>query len=108
MDVHPDGKDLHRVRPEVRMCYHFNFVTVIRNVDALAGVFSLRIAPRDNQAIKFVRGSKEPLKYQTTTPVFVIESIFFGFLAALHLVEVFTVNSKLQVSHCLSPAAVLL
>ena len=55
IDIHLDSEDLDRVGAEVRMCYHLHFVTVIRDVDALARVTALRISAGDNQAIKAPR-----------------------------------------------------
>ncbi|ABJ00522.1 hypothetical protein EH63_15910 [Escherichia coli] len=95
-DIHLYSEHLYRFIAKVRMCDCLHFISVIRNINSATGIVALRISLCDNQAVIFP-------EHNSLIPVVITQAILFRFLSANHGIEVFTFNSKLQVSHHLIP-----
>ena len=95
-DIHLYRVYLYRFIAEVRMCDCLDFISAIRNINSAAGIVALRISLRDDQTALLAVN-------EALFPVVINKAILFRFLSANHGIEVFTFNSKLQVSHHLIP-----
>ena len=74
----------------------FYFKSVIRDINAAAGIVLFGVSSRNNQAI--IVAPKD-----ATAPIRINQAKLFSFLASLHRVEILTLNSKLEVDHLFIP-----